>query len=480
VVDSRVLVYRRHVRRVLWLLLVLGACEADNPRNCEDGVCSDPAFPVCDSDGAIGGNPHTCVPAACEAGRIIGCQGSGLYWCNADGTAYETIACAGGCDATLKRCNDCVPDTANCSGNLLERCGSSGTVEHSETCKLACSTTGVAHCEHLVPRYAPDICDADATTADYTLTSSGTVDTSLDNNCNGGVISQTGGPALCVLHYGTVSIPMGKTLKVTGTRSFALVADHDLMVAGVIDVSADRGTNGPGGGATLSGASFYLTTAGGGAGFHTAGGNGGNATTDGGGGMGGMAMQNPSALVALTGGPQSGATSGGIKGGGGGGSLALVSCRGTVTVTGVLDAGGGGGQGGALSTGGRGGGGGGYIVIQGAGVGITGEIYANGGGGGAGQSPAIAGVDGEDGSRSATVAAAGGASVSGSGQGGAGGLGLAPGGIGLRPTMANATAGGGGGSVGFLQTYTPQGVTPTLMPSSVSPPLEPNGTVPTR
>jgi hypothetical protein len=43
-----------------------------------------------------------------------------------------------------------------------------------------------------------------------------------------------------------------------------------------------------------------------------------------------------------------------------------------------------------------------------------------------------------------------------------------------------AGAGGGGGSVGFLQIYTPTGTTPTVTPSHVSPAFQPNGIAETR
>jgi hypothetical protein len=45
--------------------------------------------------------------------------------------------------------------------------------------------------------------------------------------------------------------------------------------------------------------------------------------------------------------------------------------------------------------------------------------------------------------------------------------------------MSPATAGGGGGSVGFLQVYTPEGIEPTLSGQS-SPAFQPNATIKTR
>jgi hypothetical protein len=43
-----------------------------------------------------------------------------------------------------------------------------------------------------------------------------------------------------------------------------------------------------------------------------------------------------------------------------------------------------------------------------------------------------------------------------------------------------ATPGGGGGSMGFLQTYTPLGTEPVVSPTEISPMFQPNGMIRTR
>ncbi len=131
--------------------------------------------------------------------------------------------------------------------------------------------------------------------------------------------------------------------------------------------------------------------------------------------------------------------------------------------------------------GGSGGGAGGNVVFQGADVVITGYLFANGGSGGAGKpSGSGIGAPGYEGERS-LVAITGGIGTAGGGSGGAGGSGTSLPGHGKLTTMAPmSTAGGGGGSVGFFQSYTPAGVTPTLTPSAASPAPQPNGTIPTR
>lgn len=78
------------------------------------------------------------------------------------------------------------------------------------------------------------------------------------------------------------------------------------------------------------------------------------------------------------------------------------------------------------------------------------------------------------------VAAAGGGAFGPEGSGGAGGVqgtdpkpGRAPAGFGPSP-------GGGGGSVGFFQTYTPMGVSPKLTPAAASPTFSSNKVIKTR
>jgi hypothetical protein len=174
--------------------------------------------------------------------------------------------------------------------------------------------------------------------------------------------------------------------------------------------------------------------------------------------------------------------------GGAGGAATLIACRGAVTVSGMIDAGGGGGTGGfdailgggiALRAAGAGGSGG-NVVLQGLAVTVTGRVYANGGGGGAGTSgDDVVGFRGGDGTRSATVGAAGGASTGAEGAGGTGGVSGSIPTVGKKPP-GGGTAGGGGGSIGFFQSYTPAGVTPTLTPTEASPPFGANRNINTR
>jgi hypothetical protein len=346
----------------------------------------------------------------------------------------------------------------------------------------------VPHAPYLEPRYLPDICDAVATATDFTVTGSASFDTQLANNCTGGVVGQDSGPEICVVRYGAIKIVHDATLVVVGTRALAFVADSAVTIEGVLDVSASGITAGPGGGTVISGGNASGATGGGGAGYRTPGGAGGSVTDDGGGAAGGGAATDPSIVTVLLGGsrPRTLVTAGPIAGGGGG-AATLIACRGAVSVTGTIDAGGGGGTGGGhagltvTATAGAGGGSGGTVVLQGLTITVTGQVFANGGGGGAGTTmPTQDGRAGADGTRSATDAALGGGAVSGAGSGGAGGYQATTPRVGLHPTAAGATPGGGGGSMGFFQTYTPMGVTPTLAPTAASPTFSVNKVIKTR
>jgi hypothetical protein len=205
------------------------------------------------------------------------------------------------------------------------------------------------------------------------------------------------------------------------------------------------------------------------AGFATPGGNGGDTQTDGGAQNGGAQLADPLSGVFI-GGP--------AANGGGGGGVMLISCRGAVKIGGLVSLGGGGGASGYIGGfcfPGTGGGAGGNLLVQGMSVLITGSLFANGGGGGAGCVPstqATAGQHGQDGPLSNTVAATGGLAIAGAGNGGAGGIGPNIPGDGRRSTVAGDHPGGGGGSVGWLQVGTPNGVTPMLTPAAASPPIQ--------
>ncbi len=360
-------------------------------------------------------------------------------------------------------------------------CADDGQLSVAENCALDCGTLPVPHCLHLVPQYLPDVCESPAASDQLVFATSSSLDLDVDATCNGGIVTQSTAPDICVVRYKTIKIESTATLAVVSAvqnRALAFVADDLVDISGVLDLSASSAAHGAGAITVASGGSNTAPDGGGGAGFATAGGAGGNGSSNGGAANGGVQRAVP--LAALVG----GANGGGTGGGGGGGAATLVSCKGTVSLGGIVATGGGGG---AAQTNlpGAGGGAGGYVAFQGIAVTIVGEVYANGGGGAGGAAASVsASQNGEDAKRSDSVYARGGG-ISGLtiGHGGVGGLGgvvfpLAPG----DGQIGNGTlpAGGGGGSVGYFQSFTPGGVTPTLTPSHASPSLEANQNVATR
>jgi hypothetical protein len=428
--------------------LAAGCGTVANPASCADGFCHDPAFPFCDVDGTIGGGSRlTCIAVDCTPHEFTACRGDEAIVCNATGDDHDVTHCEGGCSAEAGGCKP----------------------------------------THIIPKYLPTVCDQPAAAPALTISESTTLDTGDDASCNGGIVDQVHGPDICVLRYGQITLERNKTLTVTGSRALALVADQALTIDGILDVSANGLENGPGGGFFKVNLAPQESYAGyGGAGFRTKGGAGGNSMTDGGASNGGTASIDPALLVELTGGPQDThfALMATLPAGAGGAATA-ISCRDTVSVFGMLDAGGGGGYGGRFALfsndveSPRGGGAGGNVALQGMRVTVTGYVFANGGGGGAGKpSLGMQGRDGADGIRSDAEPAQGGASQNdGEGAGGNGGTGSSPPGPGNRRTSSIAGAGAGGGSTGFFQTYTPAGITPTLTPVAASPPFQPNRTV---
>ena len=412
-----------------------------NPASCIDNHCSDPDLPFCDVDGTIGGEPNMCIAVACTPGEFETCRGDRALTCNNNGDNYELVDCEYGCSAEAKGCKAC--DTPDCE-------------------------------KHIIPKYLPTACNQLTSTGPLTISTSTTFDTTNALNCSS-VVSQVDGPDICVLRYSSIAIERNQTFRVTGSRAVAFVADRDVTLDGILDLSAtfdDTGTfSGPGGGLRKSGTGNT-----GGAGHRTAGGAGGT-TVAGGAANGGAAQPHPGSMTVLHGGTQPEKLSNGRVTGGGGGAFTAISCRGKVSVPGLIDVNGGGGGrglflGSYLMPGG--GGSGGTVVLQGMEVVVTGELYANGGGGGGG---GTAGNTSGTGGLRSTQPAPGGAGSGGNGAGGGGGSASA------QATNGNGSpdgnGGAGGGSTGFLLTYTPQGVTPMLTPFAVSPPFETNGTIPT-
>jgi hypothetical protein len=110
------------MNRLFVLALVVGCTKPNPASTCSNGTCSDPAFPFCDVDGAIGGEPNTCIAVSCTAGSAATCRSDGALICNATGDNYDVTACPAGCVDGIG-CNQACTTDAACTSGI---CGSTG------------------------------------------------------------------------------------------------------------------------------------------------------------------------------------------------------------------------------------------------------------------------------------------------------------------------------------------------------------------
>ncbi len=127
----------------LWKVFLLvvalaGACTKPNPQSCQDGTCTDPAFPFCDVDGALAGEDQTCIAVACTSNEFVACRGDRAITCNTTGTDYELELCSGGCSEAAGGCRLCEPNETVCANGRVQTCDANGAVVASEACALGC------------------------------------------------------------------------------------------------------------------------------------------------------------------------------------------------------------------------------------------------------------------------------------------------------------------------------------------------------
>lgn len=135
--------------RLALALAALASCTKANPAaTCSNGTCTDPAFPFCDTDGTIAGEPGTCISVSCTAGAFAACRGSDALTCNASGDNYTDTACPLGCDAS-SGCKACEPNTTVCANGAVVTCGASGSAT-STACPLGCHGSD-ARCTDIDP-----------------------------------------------------------------------------------------------------------------------------------------------------------------------------------------------------------------------------------------------------------------------------------------------------------------------------------------
>jgi hypothetical protein len=78
-----------------------------NPESCLDGLCTDQAFPFCDADGALEGEPGKCIAVSCTPAEVVACRGEQALTCNAAGNDFDLVQCPLGCDAANGGCQGC-------------------------------------------------------------------------------------------------------------------------------------------------------------------------------------------------------------------------------------------------------------------------------------------------------------------------------------------------------------------------------------
>ncbi len=296
-----------------------------------------------------------------------------------------------------------------------------------------------------------------------------------------------------VLSLAGLQLAIGTTLRITGTKALIIAVHGGASINGVISVSAEGMSSGPGGGTCVAGAggnalagpaNWTAGGGGGGGGFGSSGGSGGTGDVETGyaktpGGTA-IAENNDTMIVPLSGGCSGGSggeedpscTSPGTPGPGGGGAGALqISVRDDLTLGAAarLAANGGGGtrginglyiSGGHVGVGGGGGGSGGAILVEGRTVSIAASatLCANGGSGGGGthnnEGPVTNGVNGGCG----PAAAPGGLGVAASGGNGAFGSTAAD--DGENGSRQDDGGGGGGGGVGRIRVRAATGARP--------------------
>ncbi len=439
----------------LFVSCVLVACGGDDDSGLDGGGVDAGALDGSPRDAPLSDAPGTDAPR--DDGAITDGGPDARPTCsNPD--------CIFGCDeATPDTCYLCPPSSLTCSDDgtvsALVDCDASGMVAGVTPCWAGCAGT---ECLTLEPTNLPaDIC-ATPSGRDLSLGvgASLVIDTSDDAQCDM-VVTQAGGPEICLKRYAMVFVGEGSVLRTAAgaTRALAIVATNRMQLEGTIDASAVGASTGAGSVDDGEGtAASEVGDGGGGGGFATAGASGG-----GGGGVAGGDAHGAADLVPLVGGSSGGdgsppgGTPSAALGGGGGGALQLVACgildfRSTAT----LRSGGGGGEGGPAGAGafegagGGGGGSGGAILVEAGTLMFQGTIVANGGGGGGGaQTGGSGGTDGADGRTSFGM---GGAGEGMAGAGGAGGAdALAP----VNGSVATATTlwgdGGGGGAAGRIR-----------------------------
>lgn len=472
----------------------VGTCLPDAGASCaypqRTGSCND-LRGCTDNDtctaGTCSGTPHVCpAPSNVCLSAAGTCQEPGVCaWtplvtgpCN-DGlncTINDTCDGDGGCMGTPVTCtppSQCHAATGACAdgGACLFNPRTGQACDAGNTAGPATCTAGfncVAATPPLFPYVPSNFTEPQVPTTDggvvFTVSCNTTIDSSntpsITSSCLSmppfGLITPSGGESTLVLGVNSLTVNIGQTLTIQGSRPVIFAVLGNVLINGTVRARNAGGTSaacGNGGAGTDVGSGNGVG-GGGGGGFGSAGGVGGLGGGAGAGPAGGV--NGAVGLKPLRGGCNggNGFATGGAAGGAGGGAI-QISATGSVTLNGTITAPGRGGAGAANSGGksGGGGGSGGALLLEGATVALGGasHLTAQGGGGGEGEG-GNAGNPGADGLELFILPAAGGffGSTAG-GNGGAGATRDAVAGPGLDGSSNNDGAGGGGGGVGRVR-----------------------------
>jgi hypothetical protein len=472
-----------------WIVLAItfAACATkQNPAaTCTDnGMCSDPAFPYCDVDGSVAGQPGACIAVQCAASSFGTCDGSNALFCDATGEGYEPMPCANGCDPA-SGCITCTANSESCANNVDTRCDANGTLTMT-TCSSGCATSGKG-CSIPAPSNNLEIYfDMTATPIDLDL-DDGTL------NASAGTFTSSDGVTVTTVPVFQAPAPTGGVpinvvvaksltlgnITVVGAQAVAFLAIEAVSVTGTVTVGttafAPTGCTGGGGGANALGNQPYVT-GGGGGGNGTPGAPGGSVTGTAAGtvsGGAGGASGGSQTLVPLVGGCEGGHSPAAIGGGGhGGGAIQLMS-RTSISITGAIVVDGG------SSQGSSGGGAGGGILVEAPTVAIAdgAMLLARGAGGAAANTlPVAPTLDGSSPPGGVCTGPSEYCSDGGNGApGNRAGLSIVlPANMGLpNPTTYS---GGGGGGIGRIRVNTADG-TFTPSGSAILVGIQTNGTM---
>lgn len=474
--------------RVCLFSMALAACTKPNPRSCQDGTCGEPAFPVCDVDGSLGGEPETCIAVECTPGELESCRGDSERRCNADGTNYDVTRCERGCDEAADGCRLCDPNETVCANGRIQRCDSSGVVVEDVACPLGCLDDMPVCRGYYLSNDLTQYLDGATSPPELDLSAGGVIDTATGTITNQAQVAlpvvthlrpANGGAPIRVfvarkVRLGNVVVRasgLGSTPS-DGGPALAILALDDIVVEGRLSLQGeldarDRSAGGLGGtsfGSCIGGPASYfdvggsdLWAAGGGGAHASAGGSGGNigiGTLMG--GRGGL-PSGDATLVPLRGGCHG---SGGQEGGQGGGAVQLSSLKRVVIAPDAfINANGAPGNayiGGPSATEGAGAGGGILLEAPVVEVAAGARLLVNGGPAGSISEPAV--------TTSLTSAPSPGGRCTGTAVhpcgdagGGASKDGPATSGQNITYTSAadEAHSGGGGGGLGYIRINTP-------------------------